>query len=381
MPFSAILNEKKIYSFKYSEDEWNLLKADKNKNLKMPCCQSDVVIKTSKLGTRYFSHKPKINCEYSSPETVQHLFCKYLVAKTLDELGWDVETEKEGVTPSGKKWIADIYAEKNNNKMCIEIQWSSQNIQQTELRHNIYLESGVKSLWLMRFPKSAYKQDSYMNDLLAAYNEVANVLFLNKSSEGEFHIGGFSKYLEDDTGKIISKIQSSEISIALKKMFLEKKILKMNLEKTDKYLRANFHKTSCWKCNSNTSYVFSIDFFLPVNDKFIELLSVSLNELDEVEFDDYKEYGLGIEIHEIETILKHVNKESLHCNFGPIKKRFSNTVKYSYISNGCISCRALQGSFYYHEIMCDPIFHSNLVKIEGTLGFINTNINPWIVKD
>lgn len=380
MPFSAILNEEKIYSFKFTEDEWSILKANKNENILMPCCNSEVVLKTSKLGTRYFSHKPKVNCGYSSPETVEHLFCKYIVAKTLYKLGWTVETEKEGVTPSGKKWIADIYAEKNNQKMCIEIQWSSQSVEDTELRHKIYEESGIRCLWLMRFPKSAYKNDSYMNNLLSEFNQVANVLFLKKNSEDEFHIGGFVEYFGDVTGQITTKIQSLEIAQALKEMFLEKKISKIKFDKLDKYLRVNFHQTSCWKCKSDTSYVFGFDFLMLINDKFIDLLQISLTELNEVEDEDYAEYGLGIEVHEVDTILKCVNKESFVCNFGPIKKRFSNTVGYSYISNGCVSCGALQGSFYYHEIMNDPSFCSKPVKIEGSFGFLKSDFNPWIVK-
>ncbi len=115
-------------------------------------------------------------------------------------------------------------------------------------------------------------------------------------------------------------------------------------------------------------------------DKFIDLLQVSLIELNEVEDEDYKEFGLGIEVHEVGTILKYVNKESFFCNFGPIKKRFSNTVGYSYISNGCVSCGALQGSFYYHEIMNDPKFCSKPVKIEESFGFLKFDFNPWILK-
>lgn len=372
MPFSAILNEEKIYSFKFTEDEWSILKANKNKNILMPCCDSEVVLKTSKLGTRYFSHKPKVNCGYSSPETVEHLFCKYLVAKTLHELGWTVETEKEGVTPSGKKWIADIYAEKNNQKMCIEIQWSSQTVEDTELRHNIYEESGIRCLWLMRFPTTIFKYEWELSRTIEKYNKNANVLYLKKDDDGAFKVGGFYKYALAEKGTTVRQMVSFELVEFLTEMLLEKNVKKINLNKIQKYIRANYHESSCWKCNRKTNIVVEFSFFIYMNGLYINIRN---NEIDLL--NEEIEYG-GIETQDATHIIDLLNTQASSCNFGLIKRRFSKTVGDSYYSNGCKHCDALQGRHFYIHLGYDVKHYSEPVEVKESLNIFSEKDSLWL---
>lgn len=153
MPFHCVSSSgKKLYSFTYDATAWAELKEQsKSLSLKMSCCDTPAVLKTSRLGTQFFAHKSKASsCEHSSKgETVEHQFCKFLVSRQLYQMGWHVETEKVGYTPEGKMWIADIYAERKKAKIAIEIQWSPQDYEETVRRQQAYKSSGLDCIWFL----------------------------------------------------------------------------------------------------------------------------------------------------------------------------------------------------------------------------------------
>ena len=66
-----------IQAFDLSADAWQVLrqKDKKTKHLQMPCCDSAVVLKRSKLGTQFFAHKAKSMCA-TAPEREEHLILK-----------------------------------------------------------------------------------------------------------------------------------------------------------------------------------------------------------------------------------------------------------------------------------------------------------------
>src|SRR5262245_17087096 len=55
---------KSIHSFDLHDDEWQALKLENRtaRHLRMPCCESPVVLKRSRLGTRFFAHMKRGNC-------------------------------------------------------------------------------------------------------------------------------------------------------------------------------------------------------------------------------------------------------------------------------------------------------------------------------
>lgn len=59
MPLKAKLNGIDIYAFNFNDDTWLALKKEL---VQMHCCDTKAVLKKSKLGTRFFSHKKKGNC-------------------------------------------------------------------------------------------------------------------------------------------------------------------------------------------------------------------------------------------------------------------------------------------------------------------------------
>ena len=113
----------------------------------MPCCNAKAIPKTSKRGNHYFSHSAKGACA-SVAESQEHLYIKGLIAKTARDSGWNVKTEWCDTAPSGEQWIADVYCQKGNAKVAIEIQLSRQTKAETLLRQNRYKQSGVRGAWV-----------------------------------------------------------------------------------------------------------------------------------------------------------------------------------------------------------------------------------------
>lgn len=160
MAFACLKQGEVTYSFHYSLEEWiNLKTKAKSLDLKMNCCGSPAIMKTSALGTQFFAHKSKgsDNCDAGNGESKEHLYAKYIVSKTLHGMGWHVELEKRGSTPDGQVWIADIYAEKGRAKMAVEIQWSPQGYVETMRRQDLYTSSGVRAVWLLKSGSSRDK--------------------------------------------------------------------------------------------------------------------------------------------------------------------------------------------------------------------------------
>lgn len=153
MPLSC-LDERnwKIQAFDLNDEEWLQLKTRNRKfgGLRMPCCDAEVVLKQSKLGTRFFAHR-RGAC-LTSKEGEEHRQLKLIAVDVARGCGWEAHTEVPGIAPSGEKWIADVLATKGSTRIAIEVQWSAQTSAETLRRQKLYMESGVRGLWLLRQP-------------------------------------------------------------------------------------------------------------------------------------------------------------------------------------------------------------------------------------
>jgi Competence protein CoiA-like family len=144
---------KSVHSFNLSDDAWQALKlANTNaRHLRMPCCNSPVLLKQSHLGTRFFAHMRRGDCA-TGPETAEHLELKTIVVEAVRSHGWTTQTEVTGLAPDGEQWRADVLAQKGNTRVAVEIQWSRQTNDETLRRQERYKQCGIRGLWLLRQP-------------------------------------------------------------------------------------------------------------------------------------------------------------------------------------------------------------------------------------
>lgn len=296
-----------IHAFDLSDDAWDQLVAEnrRRRHLRMPCCTVEVVLKTSRRGTRFFAHKAAGDCA-TAPETEAHLRLKQLAVEVARAHGWDAETEASGVSTDGAAWRADVLARKGGARIAVEVQWSRQTPEETLRRQDRYAASGVRCLWVFRhagFPCSgelpaARLDGSPEKGFLAVVHRSAGgteqVLpmpeFLNAAFERRFRFGW-----QRDT--------AATMSIFAGPIF-------------------------CWACGAETSIVSGLEI---ASGPHLFRLSVP---------------DLTTHTHLFHDVLPLVEARR---DIGRIKMRHSRTQGRSYLSNGCAHCDALVGQFHECE--------------------------------
>ena len=145
------------------EAQWEALRVRnrERRDLIMPCCNADTVLKKSPRGTRFFAHKPskdKARCHWK-PETEVHRYLKTVALNAARNAGWTAHTEEPGTRPDGEEWTADVLARKGRHIVAVAIQWSGQTNDETMKRQERYRQSGVRGLWLLRQPDFPNSKD------------------------------------------------------------------------------------------------------------------------------------------------------------------------------------------------------------------------------
>ncbi len=119
------------------------------RHLRTLCCGAPLVLKTSRLGTRFFAHLALGGCA-SGDESPEHLALKAAAIAAARAASWRAEAEVAGMTPDGQPWRADVLANRGTSRIAIEVQWSPQPDDETRRRQARYAVSGVRGLWLFR---------------------------------------------------------------------------------------------------------------------------------------------------------------------------------------------------------------------------------------
>ncbi|TEW54302.1 hypothetical protein E2R68_08490 [Psychromonas sp. RZ22] len=318
MPLRAILDDVEIQSFNLDIEEWNLLKDTyKDKSLLMPCCPRKAIPKTSKLGMKYFAHSRRGDCT-SAPETQEHLYLKFLVAKLAQQYEWDVTTEYAGSTPDGEKWVADVFCKKGTSKLAIEIQWSQQTNDEYLRRTQKYTSSGVRCAWLFRLRAN---KEYYNSDFLES-KELPYFGF--KHQNGEFVISRYMVSIEDFVGGMFSGSLAWE-------------------PKNNEEIFANirYQTVICWACKMETNVITSVGMKKANNTSLRGFIDAPIWFTDKLVAN---------------WAAKNVPQQLLLTKqIGEIKERYSKTVGETYLSNGCVHCDALQGN---HFISIDNRYYS-----------------------
>ncbi|WIE81229.1 hypothetical protein [Curtobacterium sp. MCSS17_016] len=146
MPLTATVNGDEVVATKVSADDWAAYKG--RKPWPVLSCGRDGHAKTSKLGTQFFAHAPKVNCDAEHKgETPEHRQVKAAIITVATNLGWNARAE---VPADNRSWIADVLVERDGRRIAFEVQLSGQVEGGYQHRQQRYTAEGIECYWLTR---------------------------------------------------------------------------------------------------------------------------------------------------------------------------------------------------------------------------------------
>ncbi len=334
MPLRAIIENKEVISTFLSKEEWiSLRNYIKSNNVDVLISQTfkKGYLRTSKLGLQHFAHKKGEKPENWKPESQQHLLAKSEVLLGCKDAGWDAKSEF-----SENDWIADVIAIKGKIRVAFEIQWSRQSYEKTLERQNKFKNSNVRGCWFIKNPPK-------------------EICDWEKKIIAEKETPIFRIY-ETEKGEICIDLYGNKIPIRqFVKALLNHKIKYCThlVSKENQNIEIIFSEIKCWKCKTN-QHIYIIQ----------DTLESKCGQQIELQDDDWSNNSFkhNPQIHNIvNNFLKTEKGKSI--KIGEIKKRYSNTIKSSYISFGCIKCDSLFGDFYLPNAFAYKFEHKNYLSI------------------
>lgn len=148
MPLVGMLDGERIESWTTDAAVWlEVKKGYKARELLMMCGQPGVP-KTSQLGFQFFAHKTSFACGLAEcrEETAAHRELKTIIASAAQETGWTATIEYPA---ADRTWIADVLAEKDGQRMALEVQWSKQSSNDFIHRQERYQKAGIDCFWFV----------------------------------------------------------------------------------------------------------------------------------------------------------------------------------------------------------------------------------------
>lgn len=323
MPLRAFLADRELLAPLMSDEEWLNLEAQ-HPQVRMCCCDSTGYLRRSKLGTKHFVHRKDRICNWAS-ETWKHLLAKTEIVRVCQQFSYDAKTEV-----SGSDWRADVLATKTDRgqliKLAFEVQWSPQTLEETVARQAKYQRDGIRCCWLFRqLPTSP---DFTCQDLpmFRLWLDSNDTLMVNASTKtltlSEFIAALLSRHFKFASHYRVRQIQQVKV------VFFPVICWRCQQQHYLYYLPNLFYYSECGK------ELYDLDFGYPYNDNFF----IFRPEL----------------IQAVKNFLKTEVGQTIRM--GEIKKRYSKTVRRSYMSFGCPKCDAIFGDHFYFEAMSEASY-------------------------
>ncbi|MFZ4828116.1 MAG: competence protein CoiA [Phototrophicaceae bacterium] len=318
MPLRASIAGETIIAPFLSDEEWQALKSRVKQDkldVLLPCCEQHGYLRTSSRGLAHFVHRHKsYNCT-SKSETWQHLKAKAEIIRACSEAGWEAITES-----SGDGWRADVLAKRGSVQIAFEVQWSSQTLEETELRQQRYKKAGIRCCWLFKTPPNGFKSRADIPLFqLDITDEACNVVF----NPSEYDRWGYENRIFE-LRLFIRMLLSGNFRFSSDLVAMRKQEILIQ-----------FIQIDCWRCKK------PYDIYYPST-----IVSSCGEEIDTDLFFHKKVIAGALNFVE--------SPEGKHIQMGYIKERYSKTVSSSYLSFGCAHCDALCGDFFLRqEIMPD----------------------------
>lgn len=331
MPLRAVSDTGSIQAFEYDDARWADLKGHyRTLSLRMPCCESAAVPKTSSHGNFFFAHNRKGDCA-TAPESAEHLYCKSLIAQAAVKAGWAVTTERAGTSPSGEDWIADVFCEKGSAKVAFEVQMSPQAADETVRRQRRYKDSGVRGAWFYGFKTRSRAEE---------FDRGTPVFKLSEVSVGELPtIEHFSTTLPAFVDAMLSKR------------------LVWTIPEHDRPLQIEFLRDVCWACQKPVKQVYGY-----------------LNRIEDAEGEWHERYFTVASLSKaLEAVLTVVTNDELAAQGLNRIERYDvirgEPTNWPY-SNACLHCRAPQNNFHIGEKLRTALYGPDCEPAVGTAGAV-----------
>lgn len=319
-------SDQEIHSFLNDETQWSALKKSNaaHSTLRMSCCGGPVALRTNSLGTRYFSHKSRGNCEHKA-DAPEHMLAKVVVADAVDRAGWCFNTATAGQAADGSVWSADVMVtQAKKGRIAFQVQWGPQSVTETQRRQDMLRSSKVRGLWFMRHlvvpvdrqtPAFGLAFDGQIQTFkvmlpsIRHAHQAQNIHALKSSDvwQQEIELGEFV------AGALQGRLKFAPATGSTVPMQVATSAL------------------DCWRCGKETHAIMGLTFGLEKSwPGFGETV------LQIYDFEDCPEW--------LQATLP-AQLLAAH-GVGAVKHRSSKTRGASYLSNGCVHCDAIQGQFY-----------------------------------
>ena len=303
------------------EAQWEALRERnrQRRDLTMPCCNADTVLKKSPRGTRFFAHKPskdKDRCHWK-PETEVHRYLKTVALNAARNAGWTAHTEEPGTTPGGEEWTADVLARKGRHTVAVEIQWSGQTNDETMKRQERYRQSGVRGLWLLRQPDFPNSKDLPAACIGGSLEDGLKILIPR-------HDPDFDRRSRRNVNDWLQTLEPD----AFMRAVFERRFRFGAEHAREVQARIETGTMECWKCRRSTRIVIGLRLRVGPHEEF-ERLEIA-DEMPQLE-------------QQIRDAVSH------RGDIGAVRKRYSKTVHSRYVANSCAHCDALIGRFYEYR--------------------------------
>ncbi len=338
MPLKCLHDGREVFAFNITDNmEWKQLRAlnTKTKCLKMCCCNSNVVLRTSHLGTKHFAHSRRGECT-TAPESAEHLLAKTAIVAGIHRTPWTAKAEQNGQTPSGNEWVADVMASLLGKKSAaFEVQWSRQTEDETRERQVRYEAANIRGMWFFR--QHDFPVEKKVPAFRLRFNEKSKTFHVLIPSPS--YSARWIRHKDRDEPRYWQ--QSVELSRFVEGSLTGRLHFAPALNKRMP-LEVFAAPTICWRCHRKTHIitrlVFSVGKICP--------------DCPDIPTSIYSFDGLMMNRVNILTSMLPDNMLRRH-GIGDIKPRYSKTEGNTYLSNGCVHCDALQGRFFDHDVAYD----------------------------
>jgi hypothetical protein len=253
---------------------------------------------------------------------------------------------------SGNGWRADVFVPNNGKPIAFEIQLSPQTLTKTIERQSKYIRDGIIGCWLFENPIPKLNKERPDLPVFYVEDKKDSNLLVNLGDRRKIDLHTFLENF------ISNNIQFRHVAKT----------------KTRQSVNLIFYKMTCWKCHK-------LNHLFYVETPFYSACNAKIKPEEALWASNSIEYRPEI----IELAEKFIeSRKDPNIRLGQIKKRFSNTVKNSYISFGCYNCDSIFGDFYVMEAKLDKMYGPKEQTYQGEIELsenLELNIPHWCFPD